>query len=503
MTRRGTPTQAGPEPARAAPPKPAGPQAPEPVEHALAEFYPLSVPWLRWIVANFWWIQLGLLGVDAALFAWLGTPGLKLILVLAPHVFVGFAAVLAYRSLERLRDHVLRRLWQRGVLKPRSLRLDPMRRESREGPRWGLRARPAMRSFAINMREDPPDEQYAAFVRRFHRRLNGWRVASVVGGSFAVAFYAFYVALGYRWGFPLIGLARAPASKHLVRLLLVPDLFVQAALAFVVGVVAWRLVVVAWELWHLAGDFDFELQLQHPDKSAGLGPLGDICFSVAAVWGVAAIYPTAWLLILTLGSVEGTGFFSLAHLSFKGEGALNCVVALQGKLAQIPPECPPTLAQAKDLQVDITQAILHGLTFYVGGALILTFVFAVLTFYVPLYFVHRGMERQRPQFFPALDRLGRRIGELTRELASGRATPAAPGALVPSGASAAASSSKAAEDPVSSELTAAREAYEARQTVPAWPFDAKVLAKFFGSTVIPLSGLTTWLPALIGKSFGA
>jgi hypothetical protein len=361
-----------------------------------------------------------------------------------------------------------------------------------------------MRSFALEMLEDPIEGQYAAFVTRLHRRLNGWLAASLVGSSFAVAFYAFYVALGYRWGFPVAGLLRAPESKHLVRLILVPDLLLQAALAFVIGVLAWRLVVVAWELWHLAGDVDFELQLQHPDKSAGLGPLGDICFSVAAVWGVAAIYPTAWLLILTVGSVEGTGFFSLAHLSFKGEGALNCVVALQEKLSHIHPDCPATLAQAKDLQVDITQAILHGLTFYVGGALILTFVFAVLTFYVPLYFVHRGMERQRPQFFPALDQLGSRIGRLSRELGTVKKNAASSADVTLPGATASNESpTDNMAEAVSSELATAREAYEARNTVPAWPFDAKVLAKFFGSTVIPLTGLTAWLPALIGKSFGA
>jgi hypothetical protein len=360
-----------------------------------------------------------------------------------------------------------------------------------------------MRTFAVDMLEEPLGRQYAAYVSRFHSRLNGWRLASLVGGSFAIAFYSFFVALGYRWGFPVAGLTPSPATKHLVRWLLVPDLLIQAALAFVVGVVAWRLVVVAWELWHLAGDFDFELQLGHPDKSAGLGPLGDICFSVAAVWGVAAIYPTVWLFTLTLGSVRGTGFFSLAHLSFKGEGALNCVEALQDKISQIPALCPHTMAQARAAQIHAAESVLHMLTFYVGGVLILTFVFAILTFYVPLYFIHRGMERQRPQLFPALDRLGKRIGELTRELGTARPKPAGLAEK-----SAGASSSKANEsenngEAVASELAALREAYDARNAVPEWPFDAKVLGKFVGSTVIPLTGLTTWLPALISKSVGA
>jgi hypothetical protein len=503
MVRRATPAQAGLDGSESRAVEPGEPQSPLPVKHALDGFYPLSDSWLRSIVANFWWIQLGLVAVDAALFRWLGTPGLKMLLILAPHVFVGVAAVLAYRSLERLRDHVLRRLWEREVITTRVRRHDPMRREIEGDGRWGLRSRPAMRPFAVDLLEDPGDRQYAVYISRFHRRLNGWWAASVVGGSFALAFYTFYVALGYRWGFPVAGLARAPESKHLVRWLLVPDLLVQAGLAFVVGVVAWRLVVVAWELWHLAGDFDFRLQLQHPDKSAGLGPLGDICFSVAAVWGVAAIYPTVWLLILTLGEVRGTGFFSLAHLSFKGEGALKCVVALREKVS-IPLGCPSTLGQAQAEQVRITQDVLHGLTFYVGGALILTFLFAVLTFYVPLYFIHRGMERQRSQLFPSVDRLGRRIGELTRGLGGVGAKSTPPTGSAGSGPSS--GNTKPSEDAgeaVTSELTAAKEAYDARSSVPQWPFDGKVLGKFVGSTVIPLTGLTTWLPALIGKSFGA
>jgi hypothetical protein len=142
------------------------------------------------------------------------------------------------------------------------------------------------------------------------------------------------------------------------------------------------------------------------------------------------------------------------------------------------------------------------LTFYVGGVLVLTFIFALLTFYVPLYFVHRGMERQRPQLFPALDRLGKRIGELTRELGT-RTKPAGVTDKSTEAQSSNASQSENEGEAVASELTALREAYDARNAVPEWPFDAKVLGKFVGSTVIPLTGLTTWLPALISKSVGA
>jgi len=465
------------------------------VDAALSDFYPVHRPALLGLIRKLWWLQLLLIPLDWVLYSYLGGGGWQLLLLLTPHVFFSIAALLAYRAMGRLRYHLLCRLWDRGVIAERKARDDPMR-QTAEGEASGLLTAPKMRDRALAARGNiGTEEQYVSFIRRFDSQLNRNGIGLLIGLVFAGMFYVFFPMAGFRPGFPLVG----ESIPGWVRVVLAIDLAAQAFLVVIVGLVAWRLVVVAWEIWHLAGDFDLDLQWQHPDKSGGLGPLGDACFSIAAVWAVVAIYPATWLVLLRYGTFDNKRVSDLIQL-----------------------------AHSRD--VASSTNVLHQLEAYTAGLLLLTIVFAVLTFWVPLYFVHRAMIRQRPALFRELDELGRlihvgalRVERLTEQKAGASLPPGAPspvdgqssieldpetarsGELLPHGIAAPTSSEQPRSelDGATDELSKLSALYAANAAIPAWPFDVKVLLKFLGAIIVPLTGVTVWLPKLIGNLFGA
>src|SRR6266571_766116 len=449
MESSGTPTQgSAPTPTATA-----NVQGPDP-RRALKSFRAIESPILDGVLRYFWLFQAGLLMVDAVLFHLVGTRNIiRLILVLSPHVFVAWASLLAYRVLQRLPETLLR-VWNRNVFTPRSrppsaLEIPEFPGEASDGPRKDVRA------------------QYEGFVQHFQARLShaGWHrnratLSAATGGRLLVAvgftwlLYWFF----HRAGFPLLFPFHLPKPGLWLRVWLTLDIGIQIVLAFMLGLVAWRLIIVAIEVARLSREFDFKLHVRDPDRSAGLKPLGDLCFSIAATWGVAAIYPTGWLITL------------LFQVNYR---AKNPIPTFHSSLCSVPTGRP-----CFDMLV--------GLTWYFALLLGLTFVLAVGTFFAPLYAVHRGMERARPAAHEKLDRIGREFGELSASaLHQGESLDA--GAL----------------EKLNQRIDWLEKEYESNRIIPTWPFDRRVFAKFVGTTIIPLSGLTTWLPQLIGKLAGA
>jgi hypothetical protein len=445
-----------------------------PVQRELSDFYPMKDRGLQWLARHLWLIQLGLIPLDGVLFWKLEARGWKLLVLLTPHLSVSVASILAYRCMERLRDHVLRRLWDRRVIEEREPVKDSMRVEQGIADDYGLRSAPRIRDDALAARGTLPlDEQYAAFIRRLGRRMNLNVWGALLGCAFAFIFYWFFPIAGFMWGFPIRHKPHLSRLHWPWRIVLTGDLALQALLVIVVGLIAWRLLVIAWEVWHLGADFDLRLQWQHPDKSGGLGPVGDLCFSIAAVWAVVAIYPTAWLLLLRYGKVKDKTVFELAKFTAHPAGASG-------------------------------RQVLTHLQGYTLGVLALTLAFAILTFFVPLYFVHRAMVRHRSEAFEHLDSLGHVIHAraLVLETIAERNPEEAPAPAPLTGDPPTPAPAPDARSQAKDEVALLRDVYVTNAAIPAWPFDVKLLAKFFAATVVPLTGVTVWLPTLIGKLAG-
>ncbi|MDP9342049.1 MAG: hypothetical protein M3Q23_08105 [Actinomycetota bacterium] len=498
----------------------------ESVDDVLEGFVPIENWRLRGLVRKLWWIQLALIPVDWALFDRLGAPGLKLVLILTPHVFVSIASLLAYRCLERIRDDVLRALWQRGVIARRERRADSMRPGSKDDDIKGTGSAPRMRSEALPLIRHSIDIQYTAFIRRLQYRLNRWWPGLGLGLLLGLLFYAFFPSVGFRWGFPLAHPLHVADLHPVARGLLTVDLAIQFLLVVAIGFVAVRLIVLARAVRDLAADFDLCLLRQHPDKCGGLAPLGGLCLSIAVIWGVVAVYPSAWLLMLRAGSFRETNFFALAHLTPKSNGLLSRVAALQDAVANLSQNTPKAVLSSKtamlqatlDLESRVTHHALSWLTAYVVIVFALTFAFAVLTFFVPLYFVHRAMVRQHPDLYAEAAVIGKRINVFAEAIGRAAArlelapatSPPSEGSSVGPEENADETASRDVAHPVKHEeqeefdslvkrLDSLRDAHSRSSFIPRWPFDVKVFAKFVGATVIPLTGITVWLPAIIGK----
>jgi hypothetical protein len=209
-------------------------------------------------------------------------------------------------------------------------------------------------------------EAYLPFINNFQRDLNrGW---SLLPGA-AIAFLMF-LSFSARfsngrdwWKHPLAWLATEVRLRDWSYLVFAGSLFL---LAFVLGLLLWRVLIVAVAVYRLDKLFDFKLQLQHPDHSSGLRPLGDICLTNALILSAPAIFLASWLIIIP------------------GFGTVHNRYALY-----VP---------------------------YYEFLLVVVFGLAVIAFALPLYGVHRGMLRQRARLEGSLYELATKIDLLTRRV---------------------------------------------------------------------------------------
>jgi len=151
---------------------------------------------------------------------------------------------------------------------------------------------------------------------------------------------------------------------------------VALPLGFLVGLMVWRMAVIAVFVSKLGADFDLKTQPNHPDQSGGLKPLGDICFTIAFLLLVPAIFLAVWGFVAT--------FFHVQE---------NSVLLIWS---------------------GVFRQWLVGLS-----------VAALFVFIQPLYSIHRQMVRSSREVQAELDRLSQQIEELSLELRTqaGNLTP--------------------------------------------------------------------------------
>jgi hypothetical protein len=202
-------------------------------------------------------------------------------------------------------------------------------------------------------------ELYRAFIADFEGWLNH-RLSWAVGLVFAIIVYvSFPFRIGQGWTFNWMGWM----MRHEGPMPLLGSL-TQVGMAYVMGLLVWRMIVIAGKVYQLGQVFDLDIQVQHPDRSGGLKPLGDLCFSNALIITVPGIFLAGWII-------------AISHFGWAG-------YALWAPFYQ--------------------------------RLLLVIFVLALLAFFQPLYGVHRAMVRKRAEIHKRLDELARRIDELAKQL---------------------------------------------------------------------------------------
>jgi len=81
------------------------------------------------------------------------------------------------------------------------------------------------------------------------------------------------------------------------------------AFAFIVGLFVWRIAVIAWRIRQLGIEFDFNLQVEHPDGCGGLRGIGDLCLMLAYILSPFLLLGGGWL---TLTNLTGRTYWNIS-----------------------------------------------------------------------------------------------------------------------------------------------------------------------------------------------
>ncbi len=200
---------------------------------------------------------------------------------------------------------------------------------------------------------------------------------------------------------------------------------IEFFIAFIIGLMAWRMVVASVKIWQLERTFYLEPQLGHADGCGGLEPLGNLCLWNALIVTIPGIFLGGWILIKFI-SGPGTDYYLLSA----------AYTPLFYKLLTIP------------------------------------VVFAVFSFFLPLWGVHQTMVTWRAKIQRQLDRLGYNINYLDSELLN-KADKLEP----------------QESENMSKKLELMREIYQKNRSIPEWPFNTKIIIKFATSQAVAILGL--------------
>lgn len=147
--------------------------------------------------------------------------------------------------------------------------------------------------------------QFQRFTALSEQRLNG---KTSMAFGFIVLLVAFWLGGQFRilsaseWAVALRSDPLVPSIGLLVFLL-------YYAFAFIVGLFVWRIAVIAWRIRQLGIEFDFNLQVEHPDGCGGLRGIGDLCLMLAYILSPFLLLGGGWL---TLTNLTGQTYWNIS-----------------------------------------------------------------------------------------------------------------------------------------------------------------------------------------------
>ncbi len=203
------------------------------------------------------------------------------------------------------------------------------------------------------------EEEWAAFFKSLEYAMNHY-YQYILGFIFAGISV---VILVYQWGGGRIvfqSFIRLYTTHYSVAWRLRSIL--EPLAGFIMGLMAWRMLMVGLFIWQIGKKFDLKLQSGHPDECGGLEPLGIICLWNALITTIPAIFLGFWIFIGP--SIPHYAFWEQMHLS----------------LLPVP------------------------------------MAFAFMSFVLPMYTVHQVMEEKRDEMLDDLDRLGQEIDQIETDL---------------------------------------------------------------------------------------
>lgn len=402
------------------------------LEDALQDFAPFSNTFLNGLV--------GFLPGAILAFILFDILVLRAFLVYDPMLLSGLLAAaiagfLLYTQIRGLPD-VLRTLWDRRALGLRKDRRSPASPPAGT-PRSLWHWLPA--GWRPSRVAPPPlpasfEQAFHAYVGDFQAWLNH-RLSWLLGLFFALVLaFSFSYRFGQGFSFAWFGYLFGPIPW-------VDSLGIlgQIVIAYLIGLLAWRMLVIAVQVSRLGDRFDLHVQVQHPDKSGGLKPLGDLCFSNALIISILGIFLGGWIILID---------FSLAN-----PGSASLLAGFGGYQRWEP---------------------------FFRQLLLIFVALAVLAFFMPLYAVHLAMLRKRVEIQQMLDGISARIDQLTMQLLDRAEDMGVEQA-----------------EQVAKEIAHLQQVYQNNSQIPVWPFDKIHLFKFVSTQAVPILGLTNIGPGIL------
>ena len=209
----------------------------------------------------------------------------------------------------------------------------------------------------------------------------------------------------------------------------------EAITALLLGLLIWRMLVVAWAISELGEKFEFNLIWNHPDKSGGLLPVGVVCFWLAAIVAIPAIFLGMWLI----------------HC---GTNNCNQFSAIQIRLVVF------------------------------ENVLLIVIILSLLSFVWPLWSVHKAMVIQRIEFQnTTLSSISQEIDLTSNNVVTNVGKIAH---LKGSGMK----NILEENELLNEKLILLQKTYDELDKMPVWPFNKNTVLKLATSQSIPLLGLT-------------
>lgn len=231
-----------------------------------------------------------------------------------------------------------------------------------------------------------------------------------------------------------------PASDPVLLYEYIMEIFI----AFLIGLIAWRLIVMGLQIKKIPSRFSLELQPGHPDKCGGLAPLGSLCLHNALIIALPGIYLGGWM---TIGPLIG----------FK--------------------------AISETYQPIFTLLLL------------VPILFSAITFFIPLWETHRVMAAKKAEILRNLDELAESLNRKNKDLLSVPENPDPETGI----------NRVQALGEIQAQIASLETIYTQYQKISEWPFNTRIFLQFLTTQAVPvltLLGVSEPIAGLIASVLG-
>lgn len=203
------------------------------------------------------------------------------------------------------------------------------------------------------------------------------------------------------------------------------ELFIEMLIAFLIGLIAWRLIATGVQIKKIPSHFSVKMQPGHPDQCGGLAPLGNLCLLNALIIALPGIYLGGWIAI-----GPAIGFEAIAQV-YRSVFTILLLVPV---------------------------------------------IFSGFTFFIPLWETHRVMVVKKEEILHNLDELAESLNRRNLELLT-----------IPENVEPDRGLAMVADlEKVLAQVTSLETIYARYQKLSEWPFNTGIFLQFLTTQAVPV-----------------